>query len=183
MNLIARFSYALSLALLVLLTACSKDDEPTAPQFDMVGTWKLTDARLNFPEDTDVRAFYREYFEGLNIPDLDVDEAVNDAVASYEASAIDLFPDPFIYDFQADGVATITEDDETEEGTWEVIEGDSLQLTINTDVSQRKIASLTNDELAIQVGYYDIFPEEFNDFTGFRPPAGTLYLLTFAKQP
>lgn len=180
LNLMPRCLFFL---LFVTLVACNNDDEDTiGTQAELVGTWQLTEIHTEFPEGTDVRAFYQQYFEDLGVPESSIAAAVDTIIASLDEPITSDDIGTVTWALQADG--TFIESDGTVEnvGTWTLSNDNVLTITNGSDDMVVTIASLTDSSLKVQQDINRFLDDGSFGSLGPDFPEGTLVRIDLVKQ-
>lgn len=140
-----KYLYLLVLPLLSFFISCSSDDEnEIGTEEDLVGTWTLDDASLEFLiDDMD---FIQWLVDNLELTSAQADE--------FEDIFAESYTDGFngTLTFNEDGTYTANLDDESETGTWAF---SGTTLTLNPDVtsdtpSELTVLTLTSSALVIE---------------------------------
>ena len=178
MCLLHKVAYYFFLFSLICLAACDHEDEDVVnPRAELVGTWDLAEVRTEFPADTDLAAFYRQYFERIGVPASDIDELVTEAVTLAEEPMNDLVGE-LTWTLHADG--SFTERDGAA-GTWSLNDDSILTINDGSDETQMTVASVTNTSLVVHQDVEAFYDEAFLDGLGFSFPEGTFVRYRFTK--
>ena len=156
---------SLVLLLVVLFTACNKDDETINPQTGLIGSWRLT--KLDYTYDNlSARDYFRQLAQKLNpqLTDAQLDQVANeiaDALAtSVEEQNAEILQDNTVLSFQPEGVLVVSDQGVEEQGSWEVRDNNVLVLDDGSDAIVFTITNLTQSELNLLTeGELNLGPE------------------------
>jgi len=135
---------------LALLFACGEDEDEVNLQDQLEGTWRLTDAGITI-DGQDIRQFYSQLLTDLEIPF--TDDELDQLEASLNEDLDDAFEDGTTFSFQNDGIFVLDspDDDEDGQGTWEIVDNDTVRISDGAGTIDFVIASLSDTELRLSV--------------------------------